>query len=739
MRTLLLFLLTLLPMLGQQVPRTTPYGRGLIVTTNAPDAREYLGVMGTNALSYGANGWDFWMVGTNDYRARRGNNATAVSSNDFAGLLQYAYDNSAANQIYFRLDSTRTTEGFFRFTKTVELTNTAKSMVIEGTGNPTTLLVPEPTMTPGTPMFRVGHVSHSLVEHIISFKRLRFDAGAAGFGNVATNTITAIKFENVSEPNVADCEFNQFFHALDIATPTQTYWAGANNCWFIGPVNAAASDIYFSSDGSTLSEFRIHNCFFYLQSGHGIYISNSFDNITVSASRFFRAQSTPNAIKSTLGTNLVISANSFENFSTTTVPIRFDDRAAAQDVMASIVGNNLVGTSTNFVYIGTNVHGVTFGPNRHPIAGSPLVTAAGANTNGLVLDHRGSLIPVWTDVTTGDVSTSAHGLVPKATGVATDYLNAAGAYSTPAGGSGDNVFVDGSAATDPNFVDTADIDFTLTSTNVTGTVKTNAVTSAKIVDATITADDLGVDSVSASELDAPGVTNELAAILRLQDLQGAVVDGQVPNTITVDLATTATTANAGDSATAFFGVGTIEHERGGLEADVSGYTDGLYGMLSGATADIDTLAEIDTAIGITGVADATTFWRGDNAWAAPPAKVITNSLGLTIDGGGAAIATGVKGYLHVPYACTITTATLLAHESGSIVVDVWKDTYANYPPTVADTITASAKPTLSSQIKSQDTTLTGWTTNVSAGDVLGWKVDSASGVTNITLQLTTTR
>ena len=59
--------------------------------------------------------------------------------------------------------------------------------------------------------------------------------------------------------------------------------------------------------------------------------------------------------------------------------------------------------------------------------------------------------------------------------------------------------------------------------------------------------------------------------------------------------------------------------------------------------------------------------------------------------------------------------------SGSIVIDVWKDTYANFPPTVADTITASAKPTLSSATKSDDTTLTGWTTAVTAGDVFGFR------------------
>ena len=42
------------------------------------------------------------------------------------------------------------------------------------------------------------------------------------------------------------------------------------------------------------------------------------------------------------------------------------------------------------------------------------------------------------------------------------------------------------------------------------------------------------------------------------DISGAATDAQVPNTITVDLATTATTANAGDSATAFFPSGTLE-------------------------------------------------------------------------------------------------------------------------------------------------------------------------------------
>lgn len=120
------------------------------------------------------------------------------------------------------------------------------------------------------------------------------------------------------------------------------------------------------------------------------------------------------------------------------------------------------------------------------------------------------------------------------------------------------------------------------------------------------------------------------------------------------------------------------------------------------------------------------------------AGAITRSIGCVIDGGGSAITTGVKADIYIPFACTITAVTMLADQSGSAVIDIWKDAYANYPPTVADTITASAKPTISSAIKSQDTTLTGWTTSVSAGDTLRFNVDSATTITRLTLVLTVT-
>ena len=119
------------------------------------------------------------------------------------------------------------------------------------------------------------------------------------------------------------------------------------------------------------------------------------------------------------------------------------------------------------------------------------------------------------------------------------------------------------------------------------------------------------------------------------------------------------------------------------------------------------------------------------------------SVGITIDGAGSVITIGVKGYVMVPYNGTITRVTMLSTDpsvtSGSIVVDVWKDTYANYAPTDADSITASAPPTISSGVKSQDSTLTGWTTTVTAGDILGFNVDSVTSLTRVTLILTVTR
>jgi hypothetical protein len=134
--------------------------------------------------------------------------------------------------------------------------------------------------------------------------------------------------------------------------------------------------------------------------------------------------------------------------------------------------------------------------------------------------------------------------------------------------------------------------------------------------------------------------------------------------------------------------------------------------------------------GITGKSD----WKTAPQTDLEKASVV--SLNFVIDGGGSVITTGLKGFLEISFGMTITGITVLADQTGSAVIDIWKDTYANYPPTVADTITASAKPTLSSAVKTKDTTLTGWTTSVSAGDILAFNVDSITTIQRLTISIT---
>jgi len=111
------------------------------------------------------------------------------------------------------------------------------------------------------------------------------------------------------------------------------------------------------------------------------------------------------------------------------------------------------------------------------------------------------------------------------------------------------------------------------------------------------------------------------------------------------------------------------------------------------------------------------------------------SITFIIDGGGSAITTGQKGHLEIPFKCEIERVTLLADQSGSIKIDIWKDTYENFPPTDADSICGGNEPEISAAQKYQDATLSGWTKTINAGDILAFNVDSAATITRVTIAL----
>lgn len=139
---------------------------------------------------------------------------------------------------------------------------------------------------------------------------------------------------------------------------------------------------------------------------------------------------------------------------------------------------------------------------------------------------------------------------------------------------------------------------------------------------------------------------------------------------------------------------------------------------------------------------ATTFSAGDLVELRLTAGFIEHlsegSIVYVIDGGGIAITTGLKGFIEAPFNGSITSVRLFADVSGSIEIDIWKDTYANYDPTVSqvgDSIVSLTPPALASVFKYQDTALTGWTTQFSKGDIFYFNVNSASTVTRVTLSM----
>ena len=112
---------------------------------------------------------------------------------------------------------------------------------------------------------------------------------------------------------------------------------------------------------------------------------------------------------------------------------------------------------------------------------------------------------------------------------------------------------------------------------------------------------------------------------------------------------------------------------------------------------------------------------------------------MFFEGGGTELVDDTKLWLEIPFKCDIDRVTMIPDQSGSIAFDVWVDSYANAPPTVADTIVAAAPPTISATTKGQDTTLSGWTKGITAGDIFLANIDSCTTITQCSLSFKVSR
>lgn len=181
------------------------------------------------------------------------------------------------------------------------------------------------------------------------------------------------------------------------------------------------------------------------------------------------------------------------------------------------------------------------------------------------------------------------------------------------------------------------------------------------------------------------------------------------------------------------GPATADHDHSGDAGDGGAFD--AANLTSGASTD----GQVLTSDGLGGAAwenptggsglpeggnesDVLTIVGGVPSWAAPTGgSGGVGKIQITIDG---KPDTGFLLDFQVPYNITITDWTIISTYATSIVFDLWRDAYANYPPTVEDTQVGDQKPALSSEFKVTSSTLTHWTADWNLNDLVRVNIDS---------------
>jgi hypothetical protein len=130
-------------------------------------------------------------------------------------------------------------------------------------------------------------------------------------------------------------------------------------------------------------------------------------------------------------------------------------------------------------------------------------------------------------------------------------------------------------------------------------------------------------------------------------------------------------------------------------------------------------------------------WYDGTGWRVKSrlATAVIRAIGANFDGGGAALTTSNVEYFTVPFTCTISAWSATV-DTGTITWDVWKiATGGSAVPTVANSIVASAPPTIPSGTKADSTEVSMWTKAVSANDTFGFKISAVASATRASLVL----
>jgi hypothetical protein len=184
-------------------------------------------------------------------------------------------------------------------------------------------------------------------------------------------------------------------------------------------------------------------------------------------------------------------------------------------------------------------------------------------------------------------------------------------------------------------------------------------------------------------------------------------------------------------------------------------TGSLFGNATSATTSITSSYVISASVAISSSVSisssfATTASYARNAQTASyvlqavsASYAVTSSYALNTDvtqtitfvvGGTTTVTTGTKNNTRVisPYTGTITGWKLITDASSTVTLDIWKSTGI---PTNTNSITGTAKPSLTTAQFATSSILTGWTTAVSENDIFIMEVESNSNASYINLTL----
>lgn len=149
-------------------------------------------------------------------------------------------------------------------------------------------------------------------------------------------------------------------------------------------------------------------------------------------------------------------------------------------------------------------------------------------------------------------------------------------------------------------------------------------------------------------------------------------------------------------------------------------------------SDAETIA--GTSTGTTGAKLAVTPERLLNWWNSSAKPEIQEPMMAAFDGMGATLTVGSFVLLHAPRAGTISAWSIHSQGGGTLTLDIWKIA-GSTNPTVADTITGSAKPAVTSGDRVRSTTLTGWTTAVAQYDLIIVYVEACANINKAVLYI----